>query len=80
MTPGQLRYAEMVVIRLSVEMVTGMPHADDTGRRRWGPYRTAARQLGAHGRDSHELLSDLVAILSMYGYEPTRTVRHALAA
>ena len=79
MTPGQRRYAEMIAIRLAVEVLAGPPP---------GPYRAdsnliAARHLGAGaGASRREVLSSLVALIALQPgalYRPTGTVTRALA-
>lgn len=72
-----MRYAETVAIRLAVEVLTGMQHP---GARHpmESPYSTAAWHLGARGRGRRRVLRDLVAIMSLHGYQPIGTIRRAL--
>ena len=80
MTGGQRRYAEMIAIRLAVEITAGQsrcqPAGDSTLR--------AAIHLGATAtNDRRVALTSLVALLAIQPgvrYRPTATVTRALAA
>jgi hypothetical protein len=79
-TAGQRRYAEMIAIRLAVEILAGQSRCQPAG------YSTlrAAKHLGAIATTNRSVaLSSLVALLVLQPgarYRPTATVTRALAA
>ena len=78
MTAGQRRYAEMIAIRLAVEILAGQCRSQPCG------YSTvrAAKHLGAIATTNRSVaLSSLVALLTLQPgprYRPTATVTRAL--
>ena len=81
MTPGQRRYAEMIAIRLAVEVLAGPPPAPYRG----DSHLIAARHLGARhlgaGVSRRDVLASLVTLLTLQPgarYRPTGTVTRAL--
>ena len=78
MTAGQRRYAEMIAIRLAVEILAGQYRSEPCG------YATlrAAKNLGAiPTTDRLVALASLVALLTLQPgprYRPTPTVTRAL--
>ena len=80
MTASQRRYAEMIAIRLAVEILAGQYRSEPCG------YATlhAAKNLGATAtNDRLVALSSLVALLALQPglrYRPTATVTRALVA
>ena len=80
MPPGQRRFAEMIAIRLAVEVLAGPPPAPYRG----DSHLIAARHLGAiSGTSKRDVLGCLVALLRLQPggrYHPTATVTRALTA
>ena len=80
MTAGQRRYAEMIAIRLAVEITAGQsrsqPAGDSTLR--------AAIHLGATATNDRQVaLTSLVRLLALWSgarYRPTGTILRALHA
>ena len=80
MTAGQRRYAEMIAIRLAVEILAGQSRCQPFG----DAHLRAAVHLGATAtNDRLVALTSLVRLLTLWsgtGYRPTPTVTRALAA
>ena len=78
MTAGQRRYAEMIAIRLAVEILAGQPRSQPAG----DAHLCAAVHLGATAtNDRLVALASLVALLALQPgprYRPTATVTRAL--
>ena len=78
MTAGQRRYAEMIAIRLAVEILAGQPRSQPAG----DAHLRAAVHLGATAtNDRLVALASLVALLVLQPgsrYRPTPTVTRAL--
>ena len=80
MTAGQRRYAEMIAIRLAVEILAGQSRCQPFG----DAHLRAAVHLGATAtNDRLVALASLVALLALQPgarYRPTPTVTRSLAA
>ena len=78
MTAGQRRYAEMIAIRLAVEILAGQPRSQPAG----DAHLRAAVHLGATATTNRLVaLASLVALLVLQPgprYRPTGTVTRAL--
>ena len=79
MTAGKFRYAEMIAIRLAVEILAGHSRASPAGTPPCAPPLTSARSTPPTGTTA----SSLVALLQLQSgafYRPNGTVTRALAA
>jgi hypothetical protein len=80
MTSGQFRYAEMIAIRLAVEILAGHSRHQPCG---YATLRAAAHLGAINTTNRQTALSSLVALLQLQSgasYRPTGTVTRALAA